>query len=479
MIDLSEPRTIVMLGTPFHDVTTSETLDRIAQIVKRRAPAYLVSANLDCATQAADDLELQRILIEAELVLCDNSPLVWASRLTGHPLRERVAISVLAQQLASRAATEGWKIFLLGQGADSVNRARESLTAQFPGAIISGTYATPIAPLHELNHAAIVANIKTTSPDILLVAFGCPKQEKWIHSHYRKIGVPCAIGVGDSFDFLAANVNPVQKWARRIGFEWAIRLLQQPGQQVGIYAKDCRILINQVLRERKAIRSNPSAADASDASFAGNADNVEILFWRGIVTEGSLCQLSSPTYTKPFIIDMSQVSLVDSSGIGHILRTLRRAWAQGISGCLAAPSDKVLSIFSMARLDRVLPTASSMAGAHDMIKREQGGAILRPVVDVTDESMLLLLPSRIINDNAQNCATSAVTEWGKRPSLRILRLDLASTTFIDSSGLGFLIRCQRMVAERKGACMELLNIPPNVRNILKVSKLDKLLRLPD
>ena len=479
MNDLPEPRMIVMLGTPFHDVTMEESFEWIARIIKRRAPAYLVTADLDFAIEAAGDVELQRILIEADLVLCDDIPLVWASRLTGHPLRERVAGPVLVPRMAERAAREGWRLFFLGGDPATAEMATTNLKTQFPGLVIAGAYSPPSVPLHEYNHADIAARIKAAKPDILLVAFGHPMQEKWIHAHYRELGVPCSIGIGATIDLLADKPPCAPSWIGRLGLGRTYRMLQKPGQLVTRYAKDSRFLIGQMLRERKAIRSNPVASGIADTGFAGSADNVEVLFWKDTIVTGTIGQLSRPTNTKPFIIDMSMVTMIDSGGLGHVLRTLRRAWALGVTGCLAAPSEKALSVFATARLDRVLPMANSMGGAHAMIKREQGGALLRPVVDAEEESMLLLLPQRIINDNAQNCATSAVSEWEKRPNLRILRLDLASTTFIDSSGLGFLIRCQRMVAERPYARMELLHIPPNVRNILKVSKLDKLLHLPD
>ena len=99
-----EPRTIVLFGIPFHDVTMAETLEQIDRLVAERKPAYLVTANLDFAAQASEDVELQRILVEAEMVLCDGTPLVWASRLTGKPLRERVAGSDLVPKLAAHAA---------------------------------------------------------------------------------------------------------------------------------------------------------------------------------------------------------------------------------------------------------------------------------------------------------------------------------------------------------------------------------------
>jgi len=213
----SDPRTIVLFGIPFHDLTMSETLDWIDQLIAQRRPAYLVTANLDFAAQASEDVELQRILVEAELVLCDGTPLVWASRLTGKPLRERVAGSDLVPRLAAHAEKMGYRIFLLGGEISSLEGAAKNLKLQFPGLPEVRYYSPPFAPLHEFDNQLILREIQQAKPDILLVAFGCPKQEKWIYLHYRKLGVPCCIGVGATIDFLAGKVSRAPAWVARTG----------------------------------------------------------------------------------------------------------------------------------------------------------------------------------------------------------------------------------------------------------------------
>ena len=100
----TEPKTIVLLGVPFHDVTMDETLAEIDRLVCEKTPRYIATANLDFAAQASRDVELQRILMDAHLVLCDGTPLVWASHFLRAPLRERVAGSDLTPKLMAHAA---------------------------------------------------------------------------------------------------------------------------------------------------------------------------------------------------------------------------------------------------------------------------------------------------------------------------------------------------------------------------------------
>src|ERR1051325_11474872 len=105
---------IAILGVPFANVTTSQAIELIEQMIASRRPNYLVTANVDFLVQAQTDVELRRILFDAHLVLCDGAPLLWASRLLGNPLPERVAGSDLAPLLIRIAAEKGYRLFFLG-----------------------------------------------------------------------------------------------------------------------------------------------------------------------------------------------------------------------------------------------------------------------------------------------------------------------------------------------------------------------------
>jgi N-acetylglucosaminyldiphosphoundecaprenol N-acetyl-beta-D-mannosaminyltransferase len=171
---------IALLGVPFDNVTTQETICLVEQMVASRKPHYLATANVDFLVQAMHDVELRRILVDAHLVLCDGTPLLWASKLLGNPLPERVAGSDLIPLLLNIAAQKNYKVFFLGASPVSIERAVQNLRVQHPDLVVAGHYSPPFRDLLEMDHEEIVCRIRKAKPDLLLVAFGCPKQEKWI-----------------------------------------------------------------------------------------------------------------------------------------------------------------------------------------------------------------------------------------------------------------------------------------------------------
>src|SRR6266850_2162141 len=123
---------IAILGVPFDNVTTRETVDRIQRMVSSRQAHYLVTANVDFLVQAQEDVELRRIMFDAHLVLCDGTPLIWASRLLGNPLPERVAGADLVPLLMRVAEEKEYRIFLLGATPESAGQAVDNLKQRHP-----------------------------------------------------------------------------------------------------------------------------------------------------------------------------------------------------------------------------------------------------------------------------------------------------------------------------------------------------------
>src|SRR5437588_3219216 len=143
---------IAILGVPFDNVTRSQTIDLIEQMVVSRRPHYLATANVDFLVQALHDVELRRILFDAHLVLCDGTPLVWASRLLGNPLPERVAGSDLVPELIQVAAARNYRVFFLGASSEANEQAVGRLKATCPTLSIAGHYSPPFKPLLEMDH---------------------------------------------------------------------------------------------------------------------------------------------------------------------------------------------------------------------------------------------------------------------------------------------------------------------------------------
>ena len=186
---------VAILGIPFDHLTIRQAITDVEEMIGARRPHYAVTANVDFLVQSLDDYELRRILIEADLVLCDGTPLVWASRWLGNPLPERVAGADVVPELLAVAADKSYRVFFLGGKTEVAARAVQRLQTRYPDIDIVGHYSPPFAPLEKMDHEEIGRRIREAQPDILFVSFGCPKAEKWISMNYQSLGVPLCMGV--------------------------------------------------------------------------------------------------------------------------------------------------------------------------------------------------------------------------------------------------------------------------------------------
>jgi len=254
-----QAKRISMMDVPFDCVTMEDTLGRIGGMIASRQPSFIATANVDFLVQARKDRELHSLLHRADMVVCDGTPLVWLSRMLGRGLPERVAGSDMVPQLLARAAEKGWTVFFLGGRDEVLDQAVRNVQRQHPTLRIAGAYSPPFAPLDKMDHDSINARIREAKPDILLVSFGCPKQEKWIARNCEAHGVPVSIGVGATIDFLAGAVKRAPEWMRHCGMEWIFRLAQEPRRLLKRYATDLYVFsigaTTELLRNRRTIRA--------------------------------------------------------------------------------------------------------------------------------------------------------------------------------------------------------------------------------
>lgn len=484
MTPLPAPRAAVILGVPFHDVTMDETIARLALLIERRDNVYWATANLDFAYQASEDVELQRILVEADLVLCDGTPLVWASRFLGAPLRERVAGSDLVPRLASEAAARGWKLFLLGGGDDALPVALEKLRAAHPGLKVDG-YSPPYAKLLEMDMDNIAARLATARPDVLLVAFGCPKQEKWIYMHHRRLGVPMSVGVGATVDFLAGKFRRAPRWMQVVGAEWLFRLSQEPRRLFNRYLFDLLFFVRALRAQRRALSSAPSApagADSPPPAVAPLLDSsVRVVRWEGRVDAASVSGKKIPdpaadlTPGGVIALDASAVTFLDSTGLGHLLAAYRRAVASGGGLVLVRPSPPVSGLLAAMKLSRLIPAVDEPARARAALglsAPSRGRAANAP-----DTDLALPVQGELTATRVPGLTRWIEEAWSARSSATRLILDLSAVRFMDSSGLGLLLRCHRLTAARPGATLVLRGPSDNVRNVLRLAKVESLLKI--
>ncbi len=229
---------IAVLGLPLDSLTAGEAVDAIEGLILTGGTHQVATANLDFWLNSLADQHLQRIIAGCSLVLPDGMPLVWAAGLMGCPLAQRVTGVDLVPRLADLSARKGYGIFLLGGKRDVAVRAASLLEWNHPGVRIVGTYAPTEEHLARLDHSDILNRIHAAKPDILLVALGNPKQEKWIWVHRKRLGVPVAMGVGGSFEIMVGDVRRAPRWIQRCGLEWAMRLAQEPSRLGPRYLRD-------------------------------------------------------------------------------------------------------------------------------------------------------------------------------------------------------------------------------------------------
>ena len=219
------PRSLKILGVSVHDVTVAETLDWIARFVDEHGPHQLCTVNPEFIMTAQNDAEFMHVLNQSALNVPDGVGVLWAARRKGRRLRERVGGSDLVAQIADRAAVTGWRIFLLGAAEGVAEQAVAKLRVRHPSINIVGAFAGSPSIDQEDN---IVTRIRSVTPDILLVAYGAPKQDKWIARNIDRTGTAVAIGVGGSLDHIVGKQKRAPKWIQRAGLEWFYRLLREP-----------------------------------------------------------------------------------------------------------------------------------------------------------------------------------------------------------------------------------------------------------
>lgn len=210
------------LGVRVDDVTLDEALGLITRFVEERRPRQIATVNPEFVMASRRLPEFKHVLNGADLCVPDGVGLLWGSRLVRRPLRGRVPGVDLIWRLAEVCAQRGWSIFLLG-GFDGVGqRTAERFRERFPELRIAGCHeGSP-------TDAEGAAEVREAHPDVLLVAFGAPSQDMWIHEHAGELNVPVAIGVGGSFDFIAGRAKRAPGWVRRLGLEWLHRLVLEP-----------------------------------------------------------------------------------------------------------------------------------------------------------------------------------------------------------------------------------------------------------
>ena len=209
-------------------LTFAGALEAIDALIVAQKGGYVVTPNVDHVVLADDNAAFRDSYTHASLSLVDGQPLVWASRMLGQQLPEKISGADLILPLMERAAQKNWRVYFMGAGPGVAQKAADEVHRRY-GTNIVGCDAPKVSvdPAATEN-AEAVAKIAAARPDIVLVALGAPKQEIWMHRCASQYAPAVAFGIGAGLDFIAGTVKRAPAWMSNNGLEWAYRLTREP-----------------------------------------------------------------------------------------------------------------------------------------------------------------------------------------------------------------------------------------------------------
>lgn len=231
-ITVSIEPSVKILGSRVHLVSATRTVDHIENWIEVRNARcrQVIVTGFHGLLEAHKSRRIWSILNRAELWVPDGIAPVWLARLRGHRDVVRAPGTEIMQEFLERSQAKGYSSYFYGDTEETLTALCESITRNYPGHRIAGTYSPPFRPLTQSEEDAILERINFARPDVLWVALGMPKQDIWIHDRLENLRVPVAIGVGAAFAFVAGTVPRCPEWIGRAGFEWVYRFLKEPSK---------------------------------------------------------------------------------------------------------------------------------------------------------------------------------------------------------------------------------------------------------
>lgn len=225
-------RRIELLGAPLDPVSLEQAVGLVENAIRTGTPLRHASVNAPKVVRLRVDPELAEAVRRCDLVTADGQPVVWAARLLGRPVPERVAGIDLMQRVLARAEAEAFGVYLLGAEPDVLAAAAAAIRERHPGIELAGLRDGFFG---EDEEEAIVADIRASGAQILFIALPSPRKELFLDRHGAHLPL-FAMGVGGAFDVLAGLRRRAPRWLQRAGLEWAFRLAQEPRRLAGRYA---------------------------------------------------------------------------------------------------------------------------------------------------------------------------------------------------------------------------------------------------
>ena len=244
--------TVTLFGLEVANTTMATALDWLSERLDLGERTRVAFLNAHCVNLAAKQPEYRQALAEADAILPDGSGVALAARLKRTPLAANLNGTDLVPALCRRLAASGRSVFLLGGRPGIAEGAAQALVEACPGLRVAGTRHGYFAPEEE---DRVVAEVGASGADVVLVAFGVPAQDTWLHRVRPRLSAPLTLGVGGLFDFLSGRIPRAPASLRRLGLEWTYRLYQEPRRMWRRY-----ILGNPAFAARAVFDARPDLA---------------------------------------------------------------------------------------------------------------------------------------------------------------------------------------------------------------------------
>lgn len=215
-------------NVPIDVVRFEEALEHIVTLVESKRGGYVCTPNVDHLVLAESNPSFKAAYENADWSLVDGQPIVWASKLLGAPLPDKISGADLIAPLLQRAGERGWRVYLLG-GGPGVAEDAASIARQRWGTNVVGTDAPRVSVETSLEeNEEALKKLRAAKPDLVFAALGSPKQEVWLYKCKAGYAPAVAIGVGAAFDFLTGRAKRAPGVVSSMGLEWAYRLVNEP-----------------------------------------------------------------------------------------------------------------------------------------------------------------------------------------------------------------------------------------------------------
>ncbi len=233
-------------GVLIHSLTMNQVLGVVNETIVRHGRLLIGVVNAAKMVNLRKDPELRGAVLSSDLVLADGMSVVWASRLLGRPLPERVAGIDLMIRMLELADQQGYRVFLLGATQEVLGGVREHIASTYPGVEVVGARNGYYTPAEE---ESIAREIAATRPQMLFVAMTSPKKERFLARWSELMDVQVCHGVGGSFDVLAGLTRRAPRRWQALGLEWLYRVLQEPRRLWKRYLVTNTLFMGLVLRD--------------------------------------------------------------------------------------------------------------------------------------------------------------------------------------------------------------------------------------